>query len=213
MTVCVSRFSLLLVAVLATAQAAEDGTRTTREAGATAVVFNTRDPESRALAEYYAERRAIPSENIIGLDCTLEEEISREEYVETIEQPLRSAFERNGWWEMRTVSGDTKEISGSSIRFMAVMRGVPLKIKTTIQPPAPDKPAPPRPNGGDPIRGHDEAAVDSELAALGAFGSDTFGIVDNPYYRRFSPILDSSVTAGLILVSRLDAPTAGSGRQ
>jgi len=213
MTACVLRFSLLLLALVATVRAADSGVRTTREAAATAVIFNTRDPESRGLAEYYAERRGIPSDNIIGLDCPLAEEISRKDYIATIEKPLRAAFEEKAWWGVRTGSGDKQEIDGSRIRFMAVIRGIPLKIKTTIQPPAPDQPAPPRPNGGDPIRGHDEAAVDSELSVLGAFGQDTFGIVNNPYYRRFSPILDSSVTAGLILVSRLDAPTADTVRR
>ena len=52
------------------------------------------------------------------------------------------------------------------------MRGIPLKIKTTIQPPSPEATPPPRPNGGDPIRGHDEASVDSELSVLGAFRDD-----------------------------------------
>ena len=213
MTASVSRFSFLLVVLVAAVQAQESGVRTTREAAATAVIFNTRDPESRGLAEYYAERRAIPPENIIGLDCPLEEEISRKDYVETIEKPLRAVFERKEWWGVRTGFGDKQEISGSRIRFMVLMRGMPLKIKTTIQAPSPEATPPPRPNGGDPIRSHDEAAVDSELSVLGAFGQDTFGVVNNPYYRRFSPILDSSVTAGLILVARLDAPTAETVRR
>jgi hypothetical protein len=71
MTAFALRFSFLLVALVAAVQAQESGVRTTREAAATAVIFNTRDPESRGLAEYYAERRAIPPENIIGLDCPL----------------------------------------------------------------------------------------------------------------------------------------------
>ncbi len=207
MTACASRFSLLLV-LLATAAWADDAPlRTTREAAATAVIFNTRDPDSRGLAEYYAERRGIPAENVIGLDCPPEEEISREQYTDTIEKPLRGVFERKEWWGVRSGSGDKREITGSRIRFMALMRGMPLKIKTTIQPPSPEATPPPRPNANDPIRRHDEAAVDSELAALGAFGQDTFGILNNPYFRRFSPILDSSVTAALILVTRLDGPT------
>ena len=145
MTACALRFSLFLCALLAAVRAEETGVRTTREAAATTVIFNTRDPESRGLAEYYAERRGIPADNIIGLDCPLEEEISRKDYIETIEKPLRALFERKGWWGMRTGLGDKQEIDGSHIRFMALMRGIPLKIKTTIQPPTPEATPPPRP--------------------------------------------------------------------
>lgn len=193
--------------------AAPESERPSREAAATLVVFNTRDPESRALAEYYAQRRFIPYEQVVGLDCPTEEEITRAEYTDTIETPLRKLFDRKRWWEARKGFEDQTEVTGSRIRFVALMRGMPLKIKTTIVAPAPDQPPPPRPNGGDPIRGHDEASVDSELSVLGAFRSDHFGIVNNPYYRRFAPILDSSVTSGLLLVCRLDAPTADTVRR
>jgi len=215
MTAFVSRFSALLLFAWAAAPTAaqSDAPRPTREAAATLVVFNMRDPESRALADYYAERRLIPSEQIIGLDCPLEEEITRQQYVDSIESPLRHLFERKGWWEVRTGFEDRTEVTGSSIRYVALMRGMPLKIRTTIVPPAPDKPAPPRPNGGDPINGHDEASLDSELAVLGDLKDERFGIVNNPYFRRFAPILDSSVTSGLLLVCRLDAPSADTVRR
>ncbi|MBJ7257916.1 MAG: TIGR03790 family protein [Chthoniobacterales bacterium] len=215
MTDCASTFSaaaLVLFAACASLQCAEtEGP--SREGAATLVVFNTRDPEARALAEYYAGRRSIPAEQVIGLDCPTEEEITREQYTDGIETPLRKLFERKGWWEVRKGFEDQTEVTGSRIRYVALMRGMPLKIRTTIVPSAPDKPAPPRPNGGDPIGGHDEASVDSELSVLGAFREDHFGIVNNPYYRRFAPILDSAVTSGLLLVCRLDAPTADTVRR
>jgi len=209
MTACAWRFSIGLLGLVAcTLHAQSERPRPSREAAATLVVFNTRDPESRALADYYAERRFIPYEQVIGLDCPTEEEITRAQYTETVEMPLRKLFDRKGWWEMRQGFEDQKEVTGSRIRYVALMRGMPLKIKTTIVPPAPDKPAPPRPNGGDPVGGHDEASVDSELSVLGGFATDYFGIVNNPYYRRFAPILDSAVTSALLLVCRLDAPSA-----
>ena len=209
MTVCASKFDLrlcaaLVLAVMAGWPTAAPATPPTREARATLIVYNARDPESRKLAEYYADRRSVPEEQIVGLDCPLEEEISRQDFAETLEKPLRDLFSRKGWWEKDTSSG---EISGSKIRFVALMRGIPLKIRTTIVPAKPGDPPPPRPNGGDRIAGHDEASVDSELAVLGAFNKDPFGLVPNPYFRRFSPILDSAVAAGLLLVCRLDAPT------
>jgi len=208
MTACAWKFSVGLLGLFAcTLHAQSERPRPSREAAATLVVFNTRDPESRALADYYAERRFIPYEQVIGLDCPMEEEITRAQYIETVETPLRKLFDRKGWWEMRQGFEDQREVTGSRIRYVALMRGMPLKIKTTIVPPAPDKPAPPRPNGGDPVGGHDEASVDSELSVLGGFATDYFGIVNNPYYRRFAPILDSAVTSALLLVCRLDAPS------
>ncbi len=211
MTACVSKFSavFLLLALASGSTAAIP----TREARATLVVFNINDPESRELAEYYAGRRDIPSDQVIGLDCPLDEEISREDFARTIEEPLRQLFERNKWWTVRTSFDDRREVSDSRIRFVALIRGLPLKIRTTIQPPEPDQPAPPRPNASDPIARHDEASVDSELAVLGAFREDRFGVVPNPYFRRFTPIIDSPVTAGLLLVARLDAPDAATVRR
>lgn len=209
---CAWKFSLLLLAATllqeGRARAAEGSSpRTTREAAATLVVFNTSAPDSRALADYYAERRGIPAEQVIGLDCPTDEEISREEYVKTIATPLRELFERKEWWQLRTGSDGRPEVRDNRIRFVVLMRGMPLKIRTTIQPAAPDQPPPPRPHGGDRIKGYDEASVDSELAVMGAFQEDNFGVLPNPYFRRFTPIMDSSMTAGLLLVCRLDAPT------
>ena len=216
MTAYASKFSVVvfaLAAALVNVRADDSSVRQTREAVATLVLFNSRDPESRALAEYYAERRRVPADQIIGLDCPLEEEITRQQYIATIEQPLRALFDRKQWWSIRSGFEDQREISANRIRFVALIRGIPLKIKTTIQPPAPDATPPPRPHAGDPIRSHDEASVDSELSILGAFRDDPFGIINNPYYRRFSPILDSSVSVGLMLVARLDAPTAETVRR
>lgn len=191
------------------------GVRQTREADATLVVFNVRDPDSRALAGYYAQRRRIPSDQVVGLDCSTDEEISRQEFTDTIENPLRATFDQRGWWTLgsNSAAGSSQEVTSNRIRFVALMRGIPLKIRTVIQPPAPGKPAPPRPNADDPVRSHDEAAVDSELATLGTPQQDRFGVMLNPYYRRFTPIMDSSMLSAQLLVARLDAPAADTVRR
>ena len=44
----------------------------------TIVVFNTAVPDSEALAKFYAGKRAIANDHLVGLDCPPEEEISRE---------------------------------------------------------------------------------------------------------------------------------------
>jgi len=59
----------------------------------TIVVFNTAVPDSEALAKFYAEKRGIANDHLVGLDCPPQEEISREEYDATIAEPLRRIFE------------------------------------------------------------------------------------------------------------------------
>jgi uncharacterized protein (TIGR03790 family) len=54
---------------------------------------------------------------------------------------------------------------------------------------------------------HDEASVDSELAALFALGHDLGGPLGNPYFRRFSSIFESPPVASPLLVCRLDGPS------
>lgn len=201
-------FVLILLLTLGALVQAADTTRTpSREAAATLVIYNSRDPASKSLADYYAQKHAIPPKQVVGLDCPLEETITRKDYADTIETPLRRIFEQENWWKVRTEFDGKRSISANRIRFVALMRGMPLRIQTVIPPPEPDKPPPPRPNEGDPVRSRDEASVDSELSALGDFNSDSFGLVMNPYYQRFTPIMDSAMAAGMLLVCRLDAPT------
>lgn len=214
MTACIWKFKavlLLLVGWLAPLALAEEAP--SREAETTLVIFNSRDPESETLANYYAERRRIPRQQVIGLDCPTSEEISREDFSSTIEKPLRKIFESNGWWSLRENAAGQKEAASNRIRFVALMRGMPLKIRTTIPPAAPNKPPPPRPNGGDPVKSRDEASVDSELATLGVFNDDNFGVVSNPYFRRFVPALDGGLPPAMLLVCRLDATDAETVRR
>lgn len=208
---------LVVLAVLAGSGATGHGQapplRPTKESAATLVIYNRNDPSSKELAEYYAERRRIPEEQVVGLSCPATEEITREDYRQTIERPLRRLFDEKHWWETRVVSGARREVKSNKIRFVALIRGMPLKIRTTIVPPEPGQPAPAPPHAGDPVGSHDEASVDSELALLGAFAENHFGAVPNPYFRRFTPIMDASSLAPLMLVARLDAPTVATVRR
>jgi len=171
------------------------------EAGATVVVFNSNDPDSGALAEYYARRRDIPASQIIALGCPATEEISRADYEGTIAGPLREIFHSRGWWTIGAGEGGKRVVTATKIRFVALMRGMPLKVFFD-----PDIP-PGRPVSGLPelISSRNEASVDSEMACL---GEETYpGIVSNPYFRRFTPILENPVDPGMLLVARLDAST------
>src|SRR5438309_9755987 len=57
-------------------------------ADSTIVIYNKAIPESADLAKFYAQQRRIARDHLVGLDCSVEEEISREEYDTTIAAPF-----------------------------------------------------------------------------------------------------------------------------
>src|SRR3954468_6761539 len=166
-------------------------------ADATIVVFNTTLPDSVALAKFYAQQRSIPRDHLVGLTCSIEEEITRTEYDKNIAGPLRDLFKERGWWTLHE-SAEGTTVTGSKIRFVAVIRGIPLKIHST--------PDPGDVQGPGPIGNRNEAAVDSELSVLAAKPGHISGFAANPYYKSFRAISDIPDVA-LLLVCRLDAPS------
>ncbi|MFZ4682477.1 MAG: TIGR03790 family protein, partial [Terrimicrobiaceae bacterium] len=166
------------------------------EARATVVVFNTADPASVALAKYYAGRREIPTDQLVGLSCPQTEEISRQEFVTTIANPLRDTFVRKGWWRV-----EGGRVTQTKVRFVALIRGVPLKVRSE------GEAVQPRTDQPESVGKRDEASVDSELACLGLGSVPTAGLIPNSYFRRFTPVLEAIADPGLLLVCRLDAPT------
>jgi len=203
---CESRFSFVkvgLVGLLVLAGGLLPVKAGSRDSAATLVLFNVKDPDSKSLAEYYAGRRNIPPAQVVGLDCPDMEEITRSDYESTIAAPLRKLFRSRGWWKMGRDQVGTTVVTSSTIHFLAIMRGMPLKI-------APDPSIP----ASDFVRGlpteissRNEASVDSELTTLGMPLPSPAGIFPNPYFRRFTPILEDPVYPGLLLPARLDGPT------
>ncbi len=193
-----TRFAITLLFLAATLCSARADKRS--ESDSTLVVFNTRDPDSAPLARYYAGKRKIPSENIVGLDCPLTEEITRAEYDEDIAAPLRKILTERNLWKTHG-DGSQTVVDANLIRFVALIRGVPLKIARTTTPYEGDKQP-----GLDAFKDKNEASVDSELACLGYFSRVISGPLTNPYYRKFTAISDINLPQ-LMLVCRLDAPT------
>jgi len=81
---------------------------------------------------------------------------------------------------------------------------MPLKIApeggASSPPPLPDQPP--------QVASRNDASVDSELAALGLGATSPAGLLPNPVFQRFTPILNDVVNPGLLFPARLDAPTA-----
>ena len=68
--------ALLLLSASARAQISSEW----HPAAETAVVFNPDFPGSESLADYYAKKRGIPKERVIGLRCPQEDSMSRAEF-------------------------------------------------------------------------------------------------------------------------------------
>jgi len=171
-------------------------------AQATIVIYNKAVPESAALANFYAQQRAIPRDQVIGLTCPTEEEISREEYDATIADPLRKIFKERNWWSVREGTENRPVVASSNIHFAALIKGIPLKIKSTTAPYEGDQ------WGPGPVATHNEACVDSELSTLPFLTRQISGAIPNPYFQSFRGIIDYEGPR-LLLVCRLDAPTFG----
>ena len=172
----------------------------------TVVVYNKGAPDSAELAKFYAKQRGISSDHIVGLNCSTDEEITREEYDANIAAPLREVFQARKWWNVHDTPAHQKLLDTTSIRFVAVIKGVPLKIKPLDTPYEGDK----RAEG--PFGGQNAASVDSELTTLGLFSRQISGPLHNPYFQSFKAIgeFDNPV---LLLVCRLDAPDAETVRR
>jgi len=173
-------------------------------APATIVVFNQDVPESVELAKFYAQKRGIARDHLIGLSISRTEEISRDEYDTTLRNRLREIFKQRGWWKFEK-SGDAGRVVSSTIRFVAMMKGVPLKIRAAADYPG-DK------VGGPPVGNRNDASVDSEVAALAALSDQISGPLQNPYFQSYRALAEVE-NSTVLLVCRLDAPEVATVRR
>jgi uncharacterized protein (TIGR03790 family) len=199
-----SRIALALLAAIFIAPPARADTdpaptpEPTRESAATVVVYNNLDPASVDLAAYYAQRRGIPLDHMVGLNCATSEEITRQQYNDTIADPLRRIFAENGWWD--APDDPNGAVFENKMRFVVLMRGIPLKIAAVANYPGDYF------TGKQAVLNTNGAAVDSELATLGVRTKKISGAMRNPYYRSFTPFMDVNIPP-IMLVCRLDGPT------
>ena len=93
----------------------------------------------------------------------------------------------------------------NSIRFVALIKGMPLKIRGAADYPGDQ-------TGPGPVANRNEASVDSELSTLAFFSRKISGALTNPYFQSYRPITEFN-DAPLMLVCRLDAPAAATVRR
>src|SRR3954470_15196952 len=92
-------------------------------APATIVVFNQDVPESVEVAKFYAQKRGIARDHLVGLSVSKTEEISRLEYDTMIRDPLREVFKQRNWWTVNETRGGPITVTSNSIRFVALIKG------------------------------------------------------------------------------------------
>ena len=180
------------------------------------IVYNTRVPESQGVADYYAQRRLVPTNQIFGFALSTNENMSRAEFRDVLQKPLAETLKQRKLWKIgpMIVHSSTNHSSRvewrvieSKIRYAVLCYGVPLKI---------DRDPHFTEEGLENLRPEmrrDEAAVDSELTLLPMIEQKLplAGPLRNPVYTTTNTAL-LHPTNGVLLVARLDGPTPAIAR-
>jgi uncharacterized protein (TIGR03790 family) len=181
------------------------------------VIYNTRLAESRDVAEHYAEVRHVPAEQVLGVDLTDTEVVSREEFRDRLQLPLtkmltdRKLFTLGEPVPAATTLKPGRAKNGviqSRIRYAVLCYGLPLRIAEDTDL---------REEGAGRVQielRRNGAAVDSELACLPLLAGQMplTGPIINPFYGSTNAAVFAP-TNGLLLVTRLDGPTAAIARE
>jgi uncharacterized protein (TIGR03790 family) len=182
---------------------------------AVVVIYNQRLPESRQVADYYAQKRQVPPSQVFGFDLPVGEAMTRAEFLSNLQAPLLQHLTQNHLlvFGPPPPNGEAKPKPGAQacvaaqIRYAALCYGVPAKIlpdTNLVEAEALNLP---------PELRRNEASVDSQLACLPSvhLHQPWAGPLKNPAYAATNPA-PLHPTNGLLLVTRLDGPSAAIAR-
>ena len=180
------------------------------------VVYNKNLPESRELAFYYAEKRGVPTNQILGYELSTKEDIGRRDFRDELQTPLaKDLAARNLWRIASTIVPATSneaarvewKVTQSRIRYAVLCFGIPLRI--TKEPSLKEA----VPENSPPEFTRNEAAVDNELALLPLV--ETNPILAGPFRNPLHATTNAGwlhPTNGILLVARLDGPNVAIAR-
>ena len=160
------------------------------------VVCNRNEPASLAVAQAYLMARKIDPSQLVTLDCPTVETITRQQFQETVQEPLRRHFSAEGWWKLFR-GGGRIEAAECRFRVIVLAYGMPLRISRDAV----------AAQGKVNEAAINEASVDSELALLGVFDAPIDSGLKNPYFQKKEDFSEFRVES-LVIVSRLDGPDA-----
>ncbi|MBI5773350.1 MAG: TIGR03790 family protein [Verrucomicrobia bacterium] len=190
-------FALLLgLAAPAPTRAADSG-------ASVFVVFNRAEPESRRVAEHYAQQRQVPAGQVLGLALPKTDAMTRAEFREQLEAPLLKALEAKKLFTFKAETNSSgRVLVDAQIRYLVLCYGVPFYIsrdESLVESEAEKLP---------PLLRRNEAAVDSELALLPMTPQhySLTGPLRNLHYGATNAAALHPMN-GLLLVARLDGPT------
>lgn len=198
--------AILLCAALARAAGPALSVAEENPAALTLILANSADPGSLRVAQHYAAARGIPADNLIALPMPLTETVTWREFVATIWNPLEDELVRRQWIDaigmaLTDSAGRRKfAVHGHRIAYLAVCRGVPLRIDHDAALYSPKRLLPDRAEFST-----NHGAVDSELALLPQPNYNINGFAPNPLHRNDRP--SAADLAQVVRVSRLDGPT------
>src|SRR5688572_3912977 len=97
------------------------------------VVYNNRIPASKKVAEHYAAKRNVPTNQIVSFFLPEDETISRDEFENNLQKPLWKELTERKLFTLRenpNLNSPTPEcnVVEASIRYLVLCYGVPLKI-------------------------------------------------------------------------------------
>jgi uncharacterized protein (TIGR03790 family) len=194
------RFSLALLLLAGASRAESDLARRVL------IVYNETEPESRPLADYYAQRRGVPTNQICGLQVRNVELISRKEFNEQIRDPIRKFMVNHNLW-VQLSEPNRVETLDNKIDYLVLMYGMPIRIDEdpTLHESTPTNvPA---------LAVRNQASVDSELTTLPSSNTRLAGWLPNPFYNSPTTEFGMPFNNAMMLVTRLDGPDAKTVRR
>ena len=166
------------------------------------VVYNKQMAESKDVADHYAKARSVPASQVIGLDLPTGESMSRVEFINLLQHPLHKALVDAKFFIPGDRGPTQPSLTDSTIRYAVLCYGVPLKV--TNDPELKEKNMEKLPES---MR-RSGCAVDAQLALLPwADAAPWVGAIPNPGYGVTNHFY-MHPTNGLLLVTRLDGPSA-----
>jgi uncharacterized protein (TIGR03790 family) len=195
-----------LFIIMASTMAAGGSALHAVEAGdSVVVIYNAQLPESKAVADHYADRRHVPNNQIVGLKLPTTETMTRAEYGDLLENPLLQFLQAQKLLvfepDPRSTNAAMRKLKEARIRYAVLCYGVPLRIaeEPGLKEPAED-------NLRIELR-RNGAAVDSELCLLPWPDPHRLlaAFIPNPCYGATNPAV-LNPAHGLLLVARLDGP-------
>lgn len=181
------------------------------------VVANRQVPGSERVARAYLQRRSIPEQNLILLETSADERISRSTYLDSIHNPLIEKLRERRLVESLEGSPDSfgrkaPVVIRNNVRYLVLCFGMPLLVNAEPEGP-PDDLAQRRRHLGSEQAGligafsegplaKDEATVDGELALLLKREIPINGFLPNPHYRN----QQLEAAPDVLRVTRLDGP-------